>query len=215
MILAITRDGDYLTPGELDANNKLDGEGPFRVVPPQKNPGPPDQHSTAASADDPAIWIWPYDDTADHNAGFSSRTVTMIEVGPLPEGTTAIDTLEAGWNFVDEDKIIVYGAIDPMPVIDAKLADLITVLKGLNAADFRRPGSKLLFVLKTAIIGWMIDREMYRFAQDGIQAALLKNVDGCTHAGSPDNNDWLVDCSSQEQVYWSLYEILVLLKIMI
>jgi hypothetical protein len=35
------------------------------------------------------------------------RTVTMIKVEPLPEGTTDIDTLETGWDFVDENKILV------------------------------------------------------------------------------------------------------------
>ena len=37
MLLAFKRDGEYLTPGVLNSQNKLDGEGPFRVVPPQKN----------------------------------------------------------------------------------------------------------------------------------------------------------------------------------
>ena len=49
----------------------------------------------------------------DHNAGFSSRTVTMIKVEPLPAGTTDINTLEAGWPYVDEKKIVIYGSIDP------------------------------------------------------------------------------------------------------
>jgi hypothetical protein len=38
MLLAFKRDGEYLAPGVLNLQNKLDGEGPFRVVPPQKNP---------------------------------------------------------------------------------------------------------------------------------------------------------------------------------
>ena len=33
MILAITREGQYLAPGVLNAQNKLDGEGPFRLPP--------------------------------------------------------------------------------------------------------------------------------------------------------------------------------------
>ena len=49
MMLAFKRDGEYLTPGVLNLQNKLDGEGPFRVVPPQKIPGPPDQRSNASS----------------------------------------------------------------------------------------------------------------------------------------------------------------------
>ena len=103
MILAITRDGDYLQSGVLNDDNKLDGEGPFRVVPPQKSPGPPDQSTKADDASNPDKWVWPFVEGADHNAGFATRSATMIRIGPLPEGTTDIDTLEAGWNFVDEN----------------------------------------------------------------------------------------------------------------
>jgi hypothetical protein len=108
MILAYKRDGAYLDPGILNEDNKLDGEGPYRLVPPQKNPGPPDQTSSATNQD----VIWPYDFDWDHNKGAASRTATIIRVEPLPEGTTDIDILEAGWDYVDQEKIIVYGAID-------------------------------------------------------------------------------------------------------
>ena len=36
----------------------------------------------------------------------------MIRVEPLPSWATDIDILEAGWSFVDQGKIIVYGALD-------------------------------------------------------------------------------------------------------
>jgi len=108
MILAYKREGAYLDAGILNQDNKLDGEGPLRVVPPQKVPAPPDQLSTSLNQD----VIWPYDNAADHNAGFSSRSVTIIKVLPMPEGTTDINVYEAGWNYVDQNKIIVYGAID-------------------------------------------------------------------------------------------------------
>ena len=42
MILAYKRDAMFLDPGILNQDNKLDGEGPYRLVPPQKNPGPPE-----------------------------------------------------------------------------------------------------------------------------------------------------------------------------
>jgi hypothetical protein len=108
MILAYKREGGYLDPGILNKDNKLDGEGPFRVVPPQKNPNAPDQSSKAANQS----VIWPYDFDWDHNAGASTRTVTIIKVKPLPAGTTDINVLEAGWSYVDQNKIVIYGAID-------------------------------------------------------------------------------------------------------
>jgi hypothetical protein len=107
-ILAYKRDGAYLDAGVLNSENKLDGEGPFRVIVPQKYPGQPDQSSKSDKQD----VLWPYDENLDHNAGACSRSATIIKVEPLPAGTTDIDVLEAGWAYVDQAKIIVYGAID-------------------------------------------------------------------------------------------------------
>ncbi|MBN2468835.1 MAG: hypothetical protein JXD19_11875 [Deltaproteobacteria bacterium] len=107
MILAFKREGAYMDPGIIDQDNKLDGEGPFRVVPPQKTPSPPDQSSRAENQN----VVWPYDYDWDHNAGASSRSVTIVKVSPLPPGTTDIDVYEAGWNYIDQEKIIIYGAI--------------------------------------------------------------------------------------------------------
>lgn len=119
MLLAFKRDGQDMEAGVLGDDNKLSGEGPFRVVPPQKVPSPPDQSSNAANQD----VVWPYDYDWDHNAGSATRSATIIRVEPLPEGTTDIDILEAGWTYVDEGKIIVYGAIADTnpPVPDIKV----------------------------------------------------------------------------------------------
>ncbi len=107
LILAYERDGKKLQPGVLNINNILDGEGPYRIIVPQKNPGPPDQSSNASNQN----VIWPYNSGWDHNTGASSRSVAIIKVVPLPEGTTDIDLLEAGWSSVEQGKIIIYGAI--------------------------------------------------------------------------------------------------------
>jgi hypothetical protein len=106
-ILAYKREGVNLDPGILTEENKLDGEGPYRLVAPQKVPSPPDQSSRSDNQD----VIWPYTEDWDHNAGACTRSVTIIRVEPLPEGTTDIDVLEAGWDYIDEEKVVVYGAI--------------------------------------------------------------------------------------------------------
>ena len=109
-MLAYSVDGAALEPGLLNDENKLDGEGPFRLVVPQWNPGPPDQQST-----DPRPGLpWEYDEdeiTTDHNAGSSARTVTAIRVEPLPEGTTDFDWYEGGWNYVDTQQVVIYGLL--------------------------------------------------------------------------------------------------------
>ena len=132
MLLAYKRDGMDLEPGILNQDNKLDGEGPFRLVPPQKNPGPPDQASDAANQG----VVWPYDEDADHNKGAASRTATIIKVEPLPEGTTDIDILEAGWNYVDQEKIIIYGAIGGVSDKEGAEDDEVEYHRGGNDTCF-------------------------------------------------------------------------------
>jgi len=115
MLLAYLRDGDPLTKGKLvrDPNNSarlvLEGEGPYRVIPPQKIAGSPDRPSTATPVGDG----WDYSSTKDHNAGSSVRSVAAIRVDPLPQGTTDFKWTEGGWNLVDQAKLVIYGAIDP------------------------------------------------------------------------------------------------------
>jgi hypothetical protein len=215
MLLAIKRDGDYLTPGVLNPQNKLDGEGPFRVVPPQKNPGPPDQRSTAANAQDPSVWVWPYVPSADHNAGFSSRTVTMIRVEPLPPGTTDINTLEAGWPYVDENKIIVYGAItsNPLGKLNTDLGSLITTVQSAPSGAFKNKSSQDALANKIEAVKKQIDAGAYSGALEKLQNDVLQKSDGCVVIGAVDGNDWVIDSNLQNQIYSAIQAIIVLVYI--
>ena len=110
MLLAYMRDGDPLTPGKINPTTlKLDGEGPYRLVPPQKIAGSPDR----SCRDTPVGDGWDCDDNKNHNAGSSARTVAAIRVDPLPDGTTDFNWYEGGWNLVDKAKLVIYGAINP------------------------------------------------------------------------------------------------------
>ena len=211
MLLAITREGDYLTDGELNDANKLDGEGPFRVVPPQLLPGPPDQSSQAPDGD----YLWPFDgeeENTGHNAGFATRSATIIKVAPLPEGTTDIDTAEAGWNYVDARKIVIYGAIDPLPTIEEKLDALFIKAKTLDKTAFKSQFHRRALLCKIYLVDRLVAWSAYRPAAKILEKSLMKRMDGCTVADAPDRNDWIRDCQTQKQVYWAVNEILVLLK---
>jgi hypothetical protein len=121
MLLAYMRDGDPLAPGKINPITlKLDGEGPYRLIPPQKIAGSPDRPSTAAGKGDGLD----YNPNKDHNAGFSARTVAAIRVDPLPAGTTDFNWYEGGWNLVDHAKLVIYGAIDPSTYpVEGKVSD--------------------------------------------------------------------------------------------
>lgn len=212
LMLAVYRDGESLEPGVLTLQNKLDGEGPFRVVPPQKTPGPPDQRSTAKEQG----VIWPFDANADHNAGYSTRSATIIKVEPLPEGTTDINTLEFGWKYVDEGKIVVYGAIDPLPTILSKMDALLATLKSSDAGSFKNPIHRKILQLEIGIAKKLACFGRTKAAANLLEKSFLKHADGCNTAmGRPDKNDWVVDCNLQKKIYWDLHELIVLLGIMV
>ncbi len=219
-ILAIKRDGQYLTPGVLNAANKLDGEGPFRVVPPQKIPGPPDQQNPLPTLTPPPTVcaktsLWPFDPSGDRNAGYSARTVTIIKVEPLPEGTTDVDTLEAGWPYADDQnpRVMIYGAIDPVPTIKEKLAGLSSTLWHSDKSAFTHWGyrsalaARVNLAEKWVMLGW------YSRAVEDLKGHVLIRTDGCTAGGAVDGDDWVADCELQKQLYWSINEVLVLLNI--
>ena len=127
-LLALQADGQDLVPGYLDASNKLASgtEGPFRTITPQKIVGPPDQASTATNQN----VLWPYDPNADHNAGFASKSATIIKVEPLPAGTTDINVLEAGWGYIDQGKIVIYGALQGPTLISPAAGTMNVIRKG-------------------------------------------------------------------------------------
>jgi hypothetical protein len=136
MLLGYLRDGDPLEKGRLVRDQKnpgvltLQGEGPYRLVIPQKIAGGPDRPSTSSPIGDG----WDYDANKDHNAGFSVRSVTAIRVEPLPAGTTDFNWIEGGWNLVDKGRVIVYGAINPHKYL---LRGKISDKDGNPAADVK------------------------------------------------------------------------------
>ncbi len=212
LLLAYKYEGAYLQPGGLGSNGKLVGEGPFRVVPPQHTPGPPDQASTSLIQD----VLWPFDGPelfTDHNAGFSSKCVTVIKVGPLPEGTTDIDTTEAGWEYIRDGKVVVYGAIDPIPTARAKAGDLREFVSTLERTDVRKAKMAGVYAKKLGVLLKQIERGAVAGAGAKISDDLLPKADGVVTAGAPDRNDWVTDSSAQLRIYWALQELLTLLAI--
>jgi hypothetical protein len=209
LILAYARAGAPLAPGVLNlAVNKLDGEGPFRMVPPQKVPSVPDQRSANSSS----TLIWPYDRALDKNAGYSNRSVTILKVEPLPAGTTDINTMEAGWNYVDEGKVVVYGAIDPVPSARAKVRALAAFVKASSPNTFRgRRVVRATLSNKITALDKRLSKRQVKQVIHEIEKHLLKKVDGVPRRGTH-RWDWIKNKQTQAQVYWGLKEVVTLLR---
>ncbi|HTZ41156.1 MAG TPA: GEGP motif-containing diheme protein [Syntrophales bacterium] len=215
MILAIKKEGKHLDRGVLNARNKLDGDGPFRVIPPQKIAGPPDQRSIADNAMDPFTWVWPYQPGGDHNAGSSTRSTTIIKVEPLPEGTTDIDLHEAGWSYIDQDKIVIYGAISPLENINEKLVQLAAAIDSIPTKSFKTRSGKAVLKKNVGTVQKILSKGDYNEAYQMLQNDIMGKISGCKKSARPDRKDWLKDCETETNLYWAVNEIMVLLNILL
>ena len=208
MMLAYLRDGSRLTTGGLDLTNSIQGEGPFRIVLPQLVNGPPDQSKTATAQ---AV-VWPFSNNADHNNGFSPRVATMVEVDPMPAGTTAINTLEAGWPYVDSDSMVVYGAIDPIPTVRSNIAALKTYVQGLPSGDWAIAGQGTTFANMIAGLDGNVAGGGVEGVMSEVSSTLLPKADGVVTGGVPDPGDWITNAAAQRTVYYRLKGINTLLS---
>jgi hypothetical protein len=112
LLLAYERDGVLLEPSAYDqATGRLVGEGPYRLVKPQRRlngdpskPGRPDRSVNAETYGDG----WDYAERIDHNAGAGARGACVIRVNPMPEGYEEYDW-KNGWPLIGEKRIVIYG----------------------------------------------------------------------------------------------------------
>ena len=125
-----------------------------------------------------------------------------------------MDTLEAGWDFVDKEKLIIYGAIDPLPNILEKMDSLAGMLVSADKYDFRNPRQQAQLIDKVKNIKKLAASGRINAAQFRLEKELLPKTNGCQTSGSPDSNDWVVDCELQKMISWIVNEQLVLFSIL-
>ncbi len=108
LMLAYLRDGLPLDPSTLDpTSGKINGEGPYRIIVPQSNPGAPDrgsQYPQPTCGDS-----YDYDQSKDHNAGDMVRGVIAIRINPLPAGVEDFDSKNGGWAYITNSTVLLYG----------------------------------------------------------------------------------------------------------
>jgi hypothetical protein len=103
LLLAFERDGKPLDTSRYE-KGRLNGEGPYRLIKPQRDPGRPDRSVRSKTFGDG----WDFDKSIDHNAGACVRGVTVIRINPMPTGVEEYDW-KNGWPLIAERKIVIFG----------------------------------------------------------------------------------------------------------
>ncbi len=81
------------------------------------------------------------------------------------------------------------------------LQEARTAVNGLDTAVFKRKKHQEKLFNKINRSLKQVDKLEYRNALRKLKRDVLKRLDGCSASGQPDRNDWIKDCTSQEQVY--------------
>ena len=139
----------------------------------------------------------------------------MIRVEPLPEGTTDINTLEAGWQYVDENRIVIYGAItsNPLQKLSADLTSLADAVQSASDTAFKNKSSKDALVSKLQVIKRQVINGDYAGALEKLNNDVAQKTDGYVVQGKIDGNDWVTSPDVQTQLCWAIREITILFDI--
>jgi len=109
LLVGWARNGSELDVSCLDAaSGRLKGEGPYRLVVPQRVPGPPDRSINFS----PSKYQdgHDFDGRQDYNAGLCVRGLVAIRVNPMPPGYEEFDWKNGGYALADQRRLILYGA---------------------------------------------------------------------------------------------------------
>jgi hypothetical protein len=112
LLLAYERDGQPLDGSYYQkGTGRLAGEGPFRLVKPQKDllgdpskPGRPDRSQRAKTFADG----WDFNPAIEHNAGACVRGACVIRVNPMPAGFEEYDW-KNGWPLIQSRRLAIFG----------------------------------------------------------------------------------------------------------
>jgi len=123
--------------------------------------------------------------------------------------------MEAGWPYVDEKKIVVYGSIDPYPLenLNSSLDSLITAIKSQPDNAFKVKSSKIALVNKIEAIKKQVAVGAYSAALTKLKEDILKKTDGYL-SGVVDADDWVRDLAVQQQLTSEIQKIWVMLVLM-
>ena len=72
---------------------------------------------------------------------------------------------------------------------------------GFEPAVFQHSKMRIPLTNQLNAVLTMIEQDSHAEALDKLRNSLIGKTDGCAAAGTPDNNDWIMDCASQKQVH--------------
>ena len=116
------------------------------------------------------------------------------------EGSDEGEYINLGETWTGGSPTLTHGEPDPGDAID----QLLLIINTVNSFDndvFKNKNMKNALINKVNAIITNVEDGYYAEAVSKLKNDIMKKTDGCTDAGSPDNNDWIVECYAQDDLY--------------
>ena len=163
---------------------------------------------------DPLTYLW-------NILSKPSDSITEIEGPTLMETNFIADvpgeyvvSLIINDNFLDSDSNDI--TIVVLTYQDATIEALQETSKAINTIlddnVFKNPKNQNALSNKINAVFNKINKGKYLEALDKLENDILDKTNGCSETGSPDNNDWIRDCESQNKVYFLIMETIIILE---
>lgn len=114
---------------------------------------------------------------------------------------TYIVSLVVNDGFVNSNSSnITVTAISVPSTVTNQLTETISVINSLDLSVLKNNNLQNTLTNKISSVLSMVDLGEYQQALDKLQNDILGKTNGCRDNGSPDKNDWIIDCFSQGEI---------------
>lgn len=186
--------------------------------PPVANPGPNqsvnigttvtlDGSGSSDPDGDPLTYAWsllskPGSSTATLTNATSVMTSFVVDVaGPYTVQLTVGDG-----TLTSTATTMVIG-VDPRVTLSTLIQQIITTINGVPPTAFKNANMARALTNKLEAVRRNVQAGNYADALNQVENDLIPKTDGCATGGAPDNNDFITDCTAQNQIYPQLVDL--------
>lgn len=150
---------------------------------------------------------------AGSNATVQNATAQIASFVPDQPGSYVVNLVVSdGQANSNPDTTTITATLTVTEVTDT-LDAAVAAINHLASGSLKNQNMAKTLTNKIGAVLTMIDQGNYAEALDKLQNDVLAKTDGCALIGAPDNNDWLLTCQAQSQVYPLIVQTIELLKL--
>jgi hypothetical protein len=148
-------------------------------------------------------------------AAIVNPTLAQASLTPDMPGPYVVSLVVNDGIVDSEASNVTIAAIITKDVVTQKLRNTMGVINSLAPSAFKNKNMRETLTKKIVEVVVKIDNGLYAEALEKLENDILAKTDGCATEGKPDKNDWIIDCTSQGQVYPGLMNAILQLMLLI